>query len=118
MSTALLCSGSESPPSSGAGEFVGGQTVQWKLRGRIHTGQLVTTLTEPTQIEGHFVSASNKEPKWLGQERMHTDRDEGKRKDTENGCEGGCHCSSAFLRRLHSSLIPSLPDRCALCLFS
>lgn len=44
----------------------GGESVEWKLRGSIHHGRIITKLTEPTTVNDSMVAASVKEPKWLG----------------------------------------------------
>jgi len=44
----------------------GGESVEWKLRGSIHHGRIITKLTEPTMVNDSMVAASVKEPKWLG----------------------------------------------------
>ena len=47
-------------------DLKGGESVEWKLRGSIHHGRIITKLTEPTMVNDSMVAASVKEPKWLG----------------------------------------------------
>jgi Hypervirulence associated proteins TUDOR domain len=45
--------------------FKDGDRVQWKSSGNIVTGKIIKKLTQPIEIKGHHVAASEDNPEYL-----------------------------------------------------
>ena len=56
-----------------AKQIKSGERVSWKSHGGIAEGKVVRKLTSPTEIKGHKVAASKRNPEYL------VETDEGKR---------------------------------------